>query len=1331
MLIDSGADRVYVDRKVAQRAGKIERGRTMVVKLPNGASMATDQYAFVLLQVGSYRFKVEAVVLDLSGYDVVLGLAWLKEANPSIDWTSSTVRITDKRGKHILEPYRDKNQVEGTGGDHGLISHRTLRKMLKDRLTETFLYVIRTDDLLGDQNGDQEKPPDLPENVPRRFMKVIRRFKDRFRTELPDKLPPHRGFDHVIDTGDAKPVNLNPYPLSPSQLQEQTSQVRDLLSKGLIRVSSSPWGFPVLFAKKGDGKWRMCIDYRALNAVTERNTYPLPRIQECLDQIGHAKRISKLDLTLGFHQLRLDESSIPKTAFNTRQGKFEYLVMPFGLTNAPATFQTLMNTVLQEYLDRFVVVYLDDLVIYSQSKEEHEKHLELVLTKLRENDLFAKPSKCIIGAETVEFCGHKVGQGKLKTCRSKTQLIEEWPVPTNVHEVRQFLGLASYYCRFVRNFATHSAPLSDLLKEDDPELRKKKNRPIIWNARCQLAFLKLKQALTSEPVLAQADFTKPFVIETDASEGAIGCCLLQVGEDNKMHLVAYDGRKLQGPKLRYPVQEKELLAIKHAVRTWSYYIDNHTRTKILTDHQSLRYLKDTKVPSKRLAHWIAEFGTYDLDIQYRPGTEATVPDAISRRPDFMGKGQAHEHPSAQSNGLAIRSVDEADWEQAMIEYLRDGRLPDDDKLRKAVLEDTDHPPTTFKLIKDTMLYKVVDNGMAPYIAPGIRSAWLEHLHKKYGHLGWPGLNGVIKTRGWWPTLERDVWRQVKNCPECQVTKGAQLGQNRGARQILEKEEGELFDRWSLDLIGILPRSMRGNRWIITAIERSTGWPIARAVKDATSLTVMEFIHREIFTEYRIPNEILTDNGANLVSEAVETFLKPTKLKHRTTTPYHPQTNGKVERLNGTIGKLLAKYLYGKPIQMWDDYLDQAVFSVRIRHHAVSGYSPFKLLFGTDPKLPEDDRDPAPASAEARIESMIKRHELANEARLTANRLLVENALKARLVREDKVPQAAEIPVGTYVVVRDESARKLKPTWFGPYKVVLAAPIGTYALEDKDGRITRNLVHGNRLRPVSKHIIDPDTGMWRASMDRRKLDQMFEIIDHSAEMVAEILDENTPGFSYKELATVSKKERIDLISKGLEKSKLGEGKVGNVSVAQHIFEKLKARVDANERREEKEARKEETAQGEEVVIPLPERISHTLEPLVVQEPVPEATSRLTPPAQVDVPTVDLPLRERTSPPELEAGREDIPPDDIVHPVAPEQPVQEPVHVEAGGQNQNEAVVAQSTAEVPPQEAPKPRRRPRTSVPITLDEHRDTKSSYALRQKPPRAIPKEQRGVVTKK
>ncbi len=1155
MLLDCGADQVYVARRVAEKIGGIRKGHTTRVNLPDGGAMVSNESVRLFVRIGTYTISMSAVVIDIPSYDVILGLTWFRSANPTINWARSEVTVKNRKGKHKLQLKRPTRTIEEAGLN--FITSREVKKMLRTKGSQGMMYFVRT---VSD---------DLPKDIPSQFRTVIEEYKDCFRSELPESLPPKRQWEHTIDIEDAAAINQAAYPVSYTQAEEQATQIKDLFDKGLIRTSSSSWGFPVLFVKKPEGKWRMCIDYRGLNAVTKKNTYPLPRIQDCLDRIGSAKRISKFDLLSGFYQLRVAEESIDKTAFNTRQGKFEFLVMPMGLTNAPATFQTMMNTVLQPYLDKFVMVYLDDIIIFSNSDQEHQEHLALILERLRTNKLYAKPSKCIVGAETVEFCGHIVGQGQLRTVVSKTKLIEEWPTPSNVHEVRQFLGLASYYRRFVRNFATIAAPLSDLLKEEDPEKRKRKNRPITWTAKCQLSFELLKKALSNEPILTQPDFHRPFVIETDASEWAIGCCLLQLGTDGLLHPVAYDGRKLQGAELNYAVQEKELLAIKHALRTWSYYIDNHTRTRIITDHESLKYLKDTKVPSKRLAHWIAEFGTYDLDIQYRPGKEAIVPDAISRRPDFIGTGEAY-----QSQFNSIRSVDENEWEEALIKYLRTKEEPSNEKLRKAVLEDKNHPPSSFVLEKDTLLYKKTETGQAAYLAPIFRKVYLERAHRDYGHLGWPGLNGALQNRVWWPTIERDVQNQIQMCPACQASKGARTNVVRGPRNTLERESIRLFDQWSIDLIGILPRTYNGNRWIITAIERSTGWPVVKALKDATTQSVMDFIHHDIFAVYGIPNEILTDNGTNLVSEAMETFLQPTKVKHRTTTPYHPQTNGKIERFNGTIGAMLTKYLYGKPVRIWDEYLTQAVFATRIRIHAVSKCSPFYLLYGVNPKLPGDPYEGRDGSQEVKIQELIERHARSNEARLDANKKLVEAAIRASLVRDEQFAPKPDIKVGTYVLVRDENPRKFRSKWYGPYKVIMAAPIGTYALEDCHNKVVKNLIHGNRLLPLHSSAVDERTGQWKSSFNLDAIRSKFELISPSNE-VREILEqEGVLGYSYKELAMITKREWLNLQSRGLDSSKIGEGKVGDISYEEAIFKKLQARVLALERREEKEAQEDE-------------------------------------------------------------------------------------------------------------------------------------------------------------
>jgi hypothetical protein len=307
---------------------------------------------------------------------------------------------------------------------------------------------------------------------------------------------------------------------------------------------------------------------------------------------------------------------------------------------------------------------------------------------------------------------------------------------------------------------------------------------------------------------------------------------------------------------------------------------------------------------------------------------------------------------------------------------------------------------------------------------------------------------------------------------------------------------------------------------------------------------------------------------------METFLQSTKVKHHTTTPYHPQTNGKIERFNGIIGSMLTKYLYGKPVRMWDEYLTQAVFATRLRIHAVSKYSPFYLLYGVNPKLPGDPYEAHNGSNEERVQKLIERHAHSNDARVDANKKLVEAAIRASLVRDEQFAPKPDVKVGTYVLIRDESPRKFRSKWYGPYKVIMAAPIGTYALEDCHKKIVKSLIHGNRLLPLHNLAVNKETGQWNSSFNLDTIRSKFELIAPSNE-VREILEqEGILGYSYKELAMITKREWLDLQSRGLDSSKIGEGKVGDISYEEAIFKKLKARVLALERREEKEAQQED-------------------------------------------------------------------------------------------------------------------------------------------------------------
>ena len=876
----------------------------------------------------------------------------------------------------------------------------------------------------------------------------------------------------------------------------------------------------------------MCVDYRALNKLTVKNGYPLPRIQELVDTIGQSMVLSKIDLTSGYWQVRMGEMSIPKTAFNTVFGKFEFLAMPFGLSNAPATFQTMMNARLQPYLMKFCVVYLDDILIFSRTREEHYEHITKILEVLEREELYAKPNKCIFAQEQLEFCGHIVGRGTVVPVPQKVKVVEDWPQPRNVHEVRQFLGLATYYRRYVRDFARIAAPLHELLKETDEELKKKRFRPIKWTPACNVAFKDLKRALTANPVLTQPDPTKPYIIETDASEWAVGYVLLQVGEDGKLHPIAFDGRKLNQAELNYPTHEKELLAIKEALRTWERYIDNGHTVTIVTDHETLQYLGTTTVYSKRLARWISEFQQYDLKIKYRKGSEAIVPDAISRRPDFVGKGPANKAQddsvrrwlsTFQGELSALLGLSEQDWLAATIQYLKDGTVPESEKMQRAVekhardlrLEKTRIGTGRGEQTEETLVY-IRDGTSVPYLEVPFRRPLVERMHEEFGHLGHPGLLGVVGARAWWPSLKDDIQAQVHLCKNCQVSQGAKKHLEREQAQRLTSKGIRPFERWGIDCIGRLPATPNGNRWIITAIDYATGWPVARAVPDATAEEIAKFIHEEIYLNCGAPVELVSDNGPNLLAPAVALYMNILKTKHRTTTPYHPRTNGKCENLNGTLGRMLTKYLMGKPTRLWDEYLPQTLFATRVHEHTTMGRSPFYMLYGVEPRIPSDPNEPLGTD---KIEDWQERIQRVTHARSKANELLLNRAIRTQKIHDLAVTKTS-FTKGDWVLVRNESPTKFQSKWFGPYKVLSAHPLGTYRLEEPNGRILRNLINGARM--VEANVDDPEE-LWSSGALARALKRKGLELTPAIE-VQKIVDGVEPlPVSYDELSSLTRKE----------------------------------------------------------------------------------------------------------------------------------------------------------------------------------------------------------------
>lgn len=447
------------------------------------------------------------------------------------------------------------------------------------------------------------------------FRELLSEFHDIFREELPQDLPPTRGmaFEINLKPGESPPVRPV-IRLSTSELKELKKQLRKLLDKGLIRPSTSPYGAPVFFVKKKNGDLRMVCDYRALNKITISDANPIPLINETLDQISEASVFSQIDLIWGYHQMRIKEEDCHKTAIRTRFGSFEWKVLCFGLRNAPAAFTRLLSHLLQELYGDCMVLYLDDILIYSQSIEAHKRHLRKLFEILRRNKIYIRPSKCKLGASEVEYLGYTVNAEGVSTQGRLVKAITEWPTPKSVKEVQRFLGLSNFYRRFIKNYAAIVRPVSDLVRQKGYQ----------WNQDQQDSFEALKKAMTSASVLHHPKHDSEFVVTTDASKYGVGATLEQNG-----HPVAFLSHRLSDTESRWDTGDQELLAAMIALREWAVYLRD-TKFTLRTDHEPIRYLQSKAKLSGRQMHWLDELQSFDFKVEHISGSKNSAADALSR-----------------------------------------------------------------------------------------------------------------------------------------------------------------------------------------------------------------------------------------------------------------------------------------------------------------------------------------------------------------------------------------------------------------------------------------------------------------------------------------------------------------------------------------------------------------------------------------------------------------------------------------------------------------------------------------------------------------------------
>ena len=684
-----------------------------------------------MVQIDGVELCADLLLMTFYDFDIILRMDWLTKHHAIVNCFTKEVEFDVPNQARIV--FRGERKIMSTC----LISAIKAWKMIQKGCEAYLAHVI-------DTRKTEAKLEDIP---------VVNEFQDVFPVELPG-LPPDRDVEFTIKLlpGTA-PIYVTPYRMAPTELRELKTQLRELLEKGYIQPSISPWGAPVLFVKKKDGTLRLCIVYRQLNQVTIKNKYPLPRVDDLFDQLQGARVFSKIDLRSGYHQLRIANADVPKTAFRTRYGHYEFLVMPFGLTNAPAVFMALMNKVFQPYFDNFVIVFIDDILVYSRDEEEHANHLRLVLQTLREKQLYAKFNKCEFWLDQVVFLGHIVSGEGIKVDPKKIEAVLNWEPPKNVPELRSFLGLDGYYGRFVKGFSIIAAPLTKLLR---------KHVEYKWTEACQSSFEELKVKLNTTPVLASPSGTGGFVVYSDASYQGLGCVLVQHGR-----VIAYASRQLRPYEISYPIHDLELAAVVFALKIWRHYLCGET-FQIFTDPKSLKYLLSQKELNMRQRRWLELLKDYDCTIEYHPGKANVVVDALSRKvsgrvANLLALREMNVELQVSPNGVLLATLK---IRLVLHERIREAQNRDDYiiELRKKMdqgkgKEFVIHVDGALMLGNRIYVPKVDD----------LRREILDEAHSApYAmHPGSSKMYQMLKSHFWWPKMKKEVSEFVSKCMTCQ------------------------------------------------------------------------------------------------------------------------------------------------------------------------------------------------------------------------------------------------------------------------------------------------------------------------------------------------------------------------------------------------------------------------------------------------------------------------------------------------------------------------------------------------------------------------------------
>ena len=1129
--------RIYDQLKNKPKLNK----RKVSLQSANGSELICDGCITVQICIGGTEMSQDFYVIRDLNRNLILGLDWLKQNNVRIYFDLKCLRINGKHYVHLEEDIHIASTVrmkktclikpqtamichgkvrenpelpigesyEVLQIDKGFIVNQpglqiinTVSTLAKDRSlplliennTNKFIKIYRHGllaKITGIQNNIKQvgsviknnidenklnlKDLDVPEKYRSKIEKLIIKNHDLFANK-DFELGKTETVKMQIDVGDSKPIKMKPYrtPIKSGEVVDKA--IEEMLDADIIKRSRSPWSFPVVIVDKKDGSKRFCVDFRKLNQITKKNSFPLPLIDDILALLGKAKYFTSLDLKSGYWQVAMNERDKEKTAFTCHKGLFEFNVMPFGLSNAPAVFQELMSIVLQG-CNVFATANLDDILVFSSTLEDHLEHLSIIFGKLRQHRLKLKLKKCsFLKVETHYLC-FVINDFGIKPDELKIDAIRSLPVPTCVREVRSFIGMCSYYRRFIPNFSQIAEPIVALTR---------KYAHFKWSDVHQKAFEFLKDSLTAVPLLVYPDSNKPYVLYTDASDTCIGACLTQECDSDEKPIY-YLSHKLSKSQCKWSVVEKEAFAIHFALQKLDYYLHN-AQFIIKTDHKPLKYLLESPMQNKKIQLWALSMSGYNCSIEYIAGTTNTCADLLSRHPDNVSKAlDSQENEEVGSEKVLdvndnLYEVHVIDSNQFDPKTFAKCELPNDESFEKCDLSDfktigfdmsveqnRDDDISEIKSMilngqesKDVQKHYLLVDGLVYYlsnvdddpclrlfITKHLRSFVLKQYHDENGHMGIQKTFDSIRQKYYWPNLFKKINKYVDDCITC---KTRSMQKNKHPLQETDIPPYPMA-KLSLDLSGPYPTTLSGNKYIIAFVDWYSGWPEAFPVADKTAETVTDLILQQIFPRFGCPLQIVSDNGSENVNKMVRETLEKLKIDHVLTSVYHPQSNAKCERFHRTLHDILAKAVADNQ-QSWDLHLNQSLAAIRFNVSESSKFSPFYLLYNRDVVLPVDNILKPRRKYLGEDDHQIALQEQHKAFVHVRNHL--KKAKKRQAKYADKKAKSVDFNVGDPVYYENKQRKgKLGQKWKPYYRVVeKTGPVSYIIRNQLDGTLSR-------------------------------------------------------------------------------------------------------------------------------------------------------------------------------------------------------------------------------------------------------------------------------------